>query len=311
MAVLPNSVLAADTVAALDIEFINRFNGDVNQLMRIFGITTPEVRAAGTTLYQYTVTGALNNSATSGTPSPSSSGTAYVEGDEVALSKYAVTKTPVGSLEFRPYRKLTSLAAIQKGGVENAIMREDKQMLKDIRAALVTQFFGSTGLGTTTGITTVSNSYTVNNIQSALAYARATLDDALETNADSAERVIYFVNPFDIADQLAKSTVSVQTAFGMDYVESFLGVQNIFITNKVAAHTVLATPAENIRLYGIDFGSAAQAGLGYTTSENGLIGVNHEADYSRVSAITNVIVGMNMMIEKPAYIVKATITPSA
>lgn len=311
MAVLPNSVLAADTVEALNIEFVNRFQGDANQLNMVFGIATPEVRPAGTTLYQYTVTGSLNDSATSGTPSPSSSGTAYVEGDEVALSHYAVTKAPIGTLEFRPYRKLTSFAAIQKGGIENAILREDNKMLADVRNQLVTQFFGTGGIGTTTGITSVSNTYTVNNLQAALAYADATLEDALETNKDSADRLFHLVNPFDIAGYLAKANVSTQTAFGMTYLESFLGVQNIIVTNKIAAGKVRVTPVENIRMYGIDFGTAAQAGLGYTTSENGLIGVNHETDYSRVSVITNVLVGMTLMIEKPAYIVEATITPSA
>lgn len=307
MAVLTNTVLAEDTVEALNIEFVNRFAGEANQLNKVFGIATPEVRPAGTTLYQYKVTGALNDAATD----DSSSGIAYVEGDEVALSHYKVEKEPVGTLEFRPYRKLTTFAAIQKGGIENAIMREDNKMMADIRNALVSQFFGANGIMTTTGVTPVDSKYTINNLQAALAYVDATLEDALETNRDSADRLIHFVNPFDIAGYLAKASVSTQTAFGMTYLESFLGVQNIVVTNKVAAGKVRVTPVENIRMYGIDFGTAAQAGLGYTTSENGLIGVNHETDYSRVSVATNVLVGMTLMIEKPAYIVDATIVAGA
>ena len=108
-------------------------------------------------------------------------------------------------------------------------------------------------------------------LQAVLAQADAALGDALEANGDSAERVVHFVNRFDIADYLAKADVTMQTMFGMSYLQTFLGVNDIFVTSKVPAGTVYVTPTDNIRIYGVDFGSLSQAGLGYTVQDLSLI----------------------------------------
>ena len=103
MAALDNTVLAENIAAAQDIEMIQNFKGDLDRLTEILGIFGPEVVAAGTTMYQYSVTGTLN-------------ATTVAEGDEVPLSEYEVEKTPVASITVKPYRKLTTAQAILKGG---------------------------------------------------------------------------------------------------------------------------------------------------------------------------------------------------
>lgn len=291
MAVIENTTVANDVVKALDIEFAQNFNGEVSALAKVLGIVSPEVVAAGTALYQYSVSGSLSDSS-------------VTEGDEVPLSKYTVTKSPVGAIELKPYRKLTTAQAIAKGGFENAILRTDKKMLKDVRAAIVSKFFDYFQAGTTAAFAST--------LQAAIAQADAALSNKMETNGDSADRIVHFVNTFDIADYLATATVSMQTVFGMNYLASFLGVNDIFITNKVPSGTVLVTPAENIHIYGVDFGALGDAGLSYTVYDGSLVGVNHEAEYSRVSAITNVLTGMTILAEVTDYIVTATFnTPDA
>ena len=336
-----NQIAAADVVASLDREFLRNFDGEVNQLTDILGIASPTIMAAGMTLYQYDVTGSLNDGEFEATSDQSvvtgktyytrsgsagayvytevespkdaniasyyeltaASGNHYIEGDEVALSKYSVTKTPVGSLTLVPYRKATTAQAIAKSGFERAVVDTDNQMVKDIRAACVSKFFTylATGTGTATGTT----------LQAALANVNAALDIALEANNDSADRVIHFVHPSDIAGYLGTANVGLASLFGMRYLETFLGIDDIVVTSKVSQGTVIATPAENIRIYGADFGELARGDLAYEVSDSGLIGVHHIGNYARVSAETNVLTAMTILAEKLPYIVKGTIAPAA
>lgn len=290
MAVITNTTVAEDIEHALDVEMAKNFNQEYDQLADVLGIVSPEVIAAGTAMYQYVVTGALNDAV-------------VPEGDEVPLSKYTVDKTPIGEIEIKPYRKLTTAQAVLKSGYVNSIVRTDAKMVKDIRADIIAKFFAflANGTGTATGET----------LQAVLAQADAKLDDAMEANGDKADRIVHFVNRFDIADYLAKAEVTLQNVFGMSYLKSFLGVNEIFVTSKVPKGTVYVTPAENIHMYGIDFGALSQAGLSYTSYEGSLIGVNHQAQYNRVSAETNVVTGSTLLAEITNYIVKATIAPGA
>lgn len=287
MATIDNTTTSTDIANALDQEMVENFTGELTKLTEVIGIISPDVIPAGTALYTYEVSGSLTN------------GT-VAEGDEVPLSKYAVTKTPIGEIELSKHRKLTSAEAILKGGYENSIYKTDKQMIKDVRNAILEDFFTflATGTGTATG----------SGLQSALAYADAALQTAMEANGDSADRVIHFVNPVDIADYLANAQVTLQTVFGMQYLQTFLGVTDVFVTSRVPENTVYVTPAENIHLYGIDFATLGSTGLSYTTQDGGLIGVNHTVDYTRVSAETHVLSGVLMLAEILNYVVCATIT---
>lgn len=287
MAVLDNTVLAANIAAAQDIEMLQNFNGDADRLAEILGIFSPEVVAAGTTMYQYSVTGTL-------------SATSVAEGDEVPLSEYEVEKTPVATITVKPYRKLTTAQAILKGGYENAIAKTDRKMLSQVRAGIISDFFTFLGKGTGTA--------TGAGLQAAFAQADAKLRDTMETNGDAADALVHFVNPFDIADYLAGADVTVQTVFGMQYLQSFMGVENIFITNKVTKGTMYVTPIENIHIYAVDFAALGTAGLEYAVQDGSLIGVHHTPAYNRTSAETYVLTGALMIAEIKDYIVKATIT---
>lgn len=287
MAAPDNTVLAENIAASQDIEMIQNFKGDVDRLVEILGLFNPSIVAAGTTMYQYSVTGALN-------------ATTVAEGDEVPLSEYNVARTPVDSIEVKPYRKLTTAQAILKGGYENAIEKTDRKMLSQVRGGILADFFTFLGNGTGTA--------TGEGLQAAIAQGDAELRDTMETNGDEADSIVHFVNPFDIADYLAKANVTTQTVFGMQYLESFLGVENIFVTNKVAKGTMYVTPTDNIHIYGVDFGTLADAGLTYTVQDGSLIGVHHTPAYNRTSAETYVLTGALMLAEIKDYIVKVTIS---
>ncbi len=284
---LDGTVGTDDVVAALDLEMVENFKGDLTKLTDILGIFSPDVVAAGTTMYTYTVSGSLAS-------------TAVAEGAEVPLSEYKVEKNPIDSIEVKPYRKLTTAQAILKSGFTNAVLKTDEKMISHVRDGILSDFFTflATGTGTASGT----------GLQGALAQADATLQSALEDNGDAADRVIHFVNPFDIANYLANAQVTLQTVFGMQYLQSFLGVNDVFVTNRVAQGTVYVTPVDNIHLYGVDFGSLGEAGLAYTSQDGSLIGVHHTANYARTSAETYVLTGALMIAEVLNYIVAATIS---
>lgn len=290
MAALDNTITTADVVTALDVEMSANFDQEVNRLLEILGIFGVEVVPAGTALYQYKVTGSLASDT-------------VAEGDEVPLSKYDVKKTPIGEVAIKPYRKLTTAQAILKSGFENAVRKTDNKMVKDIRGDILADFF--TFLGKGTGTSTGAG------LQAALAKADAALGDELEKNNDQSDRYIHFVNRQDIADYLATANITTQTVFGMEYLQNFLGVTDVFITSKVTAGTLYVTPVENLHIYGVDFAALGAAALSYEQQENSLVGVHHDANYARTSAETNVLTGANFIPEATNYIIKGTVTELA
>ena len=300
MAVPANITKAAAVNASLDQEFIKNFKGDSDRLAEILGIFGVERIAAGTALKMLKVTGTLNNSKTDATTTlpgtgtfsnGSSSGTAYVEGDEVALSTFGTEWETVGEVVAKPYRKMTTAAAIQKAGYANAVLKTDAKMLSLIRADIIKEFFTflDKGTGTATG----------KGLQAAAA------------NGDASTRIIHFLNRGDAAAYLGAAPITTQNVFGLTYLENFLGMTNVILTSQVAKGKMYATPAENIHIFGIDFAELAQGGLTYTQSANGLIGVAHSPAYDHVSTETNVLAGMLLFPEVKDYIVKGTIGDAA
>ena len=296
--------------AAMDQEFIANFQHDMDRLAEILGIFGTETMSAGTVLKMLKVTGELNNAKTdaskeNGTAATavtlgSSSGSSYIEGDEVALSKFNAEWEPVAEVKGVPYRKMTTAAAIQKSGYVNAVLKTDQKMESLLYADVVSQFFTflATGTGTATG----------KGLQACAANVDATLGDTLETNGDSTSRIIHFVSRQDAAEYIGGATITDQSAFGLTYLENFVGLTNVFLTNKVAKGTMYATPAENLHLFGTDFSALAQAGLPYATDADGLIGIAHTPAYDRVSVETNVLTGCTIFPEVKDYIVKGTIS---
>lgn len=310
MAALTNTSDSTALNAALDQEFIANFQHDSDRLAEILGIFGTETLAAGTTLKMIKITGTLNNGKTEATKVGatgtgavtlgSSSGTSYVEGDEVALSKFSAEYDAVAEVFGVPYRKMTTANAIQKSGYVNAVLKTDQKMLSQVRGGIVSDFFTFLGNGTGTA--------SAKGLQAALATADATLGDKLEDNGDEAGRIIHFVNRQDAAAYLGTATITDQNVFGMTYLQNFLGVSDVFLTNKVTAGGLYVTPVENIHFFGLDFGSLDSAGLSYATDASGLVGVAHSPAYNRVSVETNVLVGCKMFPEVKDYIVKGTIS---
>ena len=304
MAVRSNTIKAQDTVKALDVEFVKTFEQEYDRLVEIVGLFPAQTMAAGTALYQYKVEGSLLDGAAA--DSNGTSGTSYTEGDFIARSKYTVTKEQIGEVEFYPYAKQTTAQAILKGGYENAVLRTDRKAQQQMRAAILSEFFSFLANGTS--IAAPESESATWGLQALLAYTSAKLGDVLESKGDEGGRIVYFVNRQDAAAYLANAAITTQDTFGMTYLENFLGVENVLLTNKVSSGSVYATPVENIHVYGLDFGALGEAGLVYETNSLGLVGVHHDPSYDYGSAETYLVRGCKFIPEITDYIVKGSMT---
>ena len=270
-----NLIKKADLAKAREIEFTYTFSEGVRKLMEALGVTRKIAKQAGTVLKAYKAVGTLEDGA-------------VAEGDTIPLSKYTTEPVTFGELTLKKWRKATSAEAIVERGYDQAVEMTTDRMLRDVQKAIRTDLFTflATGTGEATGA----------DFQSALAQAWGQLQVKFE---DDAVQAVYFVNPLDIADYLGAAQITTQTAFGMTYVEDFLGLGTVIMNASVPKGKIYATAKENIVLYyipvnGADLGEA----FDFTSDETGYIGIHETPDYTNMTASDTVVNGMVFFAER-------------
>ena len=288
MAAENNLIKKADLARAREIEFTYNFSEGVRKLMEALGITRKIAKQAGTVLKAYKATGTLENGA-------------VAEGDTIPLSKYKTEPVSFGEITLKKWRKATSAEAIVERGYDQAVEMTTDRMLRDVQKAIRADLFTflATGTGTASGA----------DFQAVLAQAWGQLQVKYE---DDAIQAVYFVNPLDIADYLSTAQITTQTAFGMTYVEDFLGLGTVIMNASVPKGKVYATAKENIVLYyipvnGADLGEA----FDFTSDETGYIGIHETPDYSNMTASDTVVNGMVFFAERIDGVVVGTINAGA
>lgn len=285
MAAETNTIMQADLARVRSLDFNLQFTGSLNKLIEALGVTRKIAVQEGATLKQLKVTGTLQSGV-------------VAEGELIPLSKYTTEEVPVGEVKLNKWRKGTTAEAILKGGYDQAVGATTDKMLKDIQKTIRQGLFTfmGTGTGTATGI----------GLQAALANAWGQLavlweDDAVET--------VYFLNPLDVAKYLGTATIEMQTVFGMNYVENFLGLGTVFLNSSVTQGKFYATAKENIVTYFINVASGDIGGaFGLTADETGYIGINEYADKDTARVIDLVMSGVTFFPERVDGIVVGTIT---
>lgn len=283
-----NLIKKADLAKAREIEFTYNFSENVRKLMEALGVTRKIAKQAGTVLKAYKAVGTLESGE-------------VAEGEVIPLSKYSTEPVTFGELTLKKWRKATSAEAIVERGYDQAVEMTTDRMLRDVQKAIRTDLFGflATGTGEANGV----------DLQSALAQAWGQLQVKYE---DDAVQAVYFVNPLDIADYLGAAQISTQTAFGMTYVEDFLGLGTVIMNASVPKGKVYATAKENIVLYyipvnGADLGEA----FDFTSDETGYIGIHETPDYTNMTASDTVVNGMVFFAERIDGVVVGTIGAGA
>ena len=279
-----NLIKKADLAKAREIEFTYTFSENVRKLMEALGVTRKIAKQAGTVLKAYKAVGTLESGE-------------VAEGEVIPLSKYATEPVNFGEITLKKWRKATSAEAIVERGYDQAVEMTTDRMLRDVQKAIRTDLFTflATGTGEAGGA----------DMQSTLAQAWGQLQVKFE---DDAIQAVYFVNPLDIADYLGAAQISTQTAFGMTYVEDFLGLGTVIMNASVPKGKIYATAKENIVLYyipvnGADLGEA----FDFTSDETGYIGIHETPDYTNMTASDTVVNGMVFFAERIDGVVVGTI----
>lgn len=287
-AVDAKTVKSADLAKVRDVDFAERFSADLSTLMNMLGVTRKIEKKAGETLKVYKVTGTLE------------SGT-VAEGDVIPLSKYQTTYTAIGEATLKKWRKVTTAEAISEKGYGQAVNDTNNKMLKDIQKGIRGDFVSFLGTGT--------GSANGNGLQAALAQVWGKLQVLFE---DTSIQAVYFLNPLDVADYLGTAQITMQTAFGMSYVENFLGMGNVILASDVPKGKIYATAAENVVLYYIpvNSGDMGQA-FALTSDATGLVGIHTGPTYDNLSAETVAASGVGLFAEKLDGIVIGTISAGA
>lgn len=283
-----NLVVVNDMKKVREVDFVSQFtHNSLAKLIEALGVTRKIPMQEGTTMYVYTVTGTAGDGV-------------VPEGEIIPLSHYTTTKTAVGEITLKKWRKAVSAEAIKKSGYDAAVAETDAALLKDVQKGIRTDLFSFLN-GTITSSVTASGT----GLQAALADAWGKLQVAFE---DDTAEAVYFVNPTDIAEYLATANISTQTAFGMNYVEDFLGLGTVIITNKVTAGTFVATAKENIIMYYLTMNGDLAAAFNLTADELGYIGIKSGYQNEERAQIESLVMnGIQFMVEYGAGVVKGTI----
>lgn len=283
-----NLIKNADLARVREQEFVYLFTGSLKKLFEALGVTRKLAKQAGYALKAYKAVGTLESGAVG-------------EGETIPLSKYETEPVDFGEITLKKWRKATSAEAIIEKGYDQAVTMTTDKMLSDAQKLIRTDFFDFMGTGT--------GKADGNTFQAALAQAWGQLQVLFEDDTVSA---VHFLNPLDVADYLGTAQITTQTAFGMKYVEDFLGLGRVFFNSSVPKGKIYSTAAENLIVYfipvnGADLGEA----FDFTSDDTGYIGIHEFADYTNLTASDTVVCGIKIMAERIDGVVVGTIGAAA
>ena len=270
-----NLIKAAQMVKVREVDFVNRFNQfSLTKLIEALGVTRKIPLIEGTTLYVYKTVGTLQDGS-------------VPEGEIIPLSQYERIKEPIGEITINKWRKAVSAEAIKKSGYNEAVNTTDTKMLQDIQTGIRTSFFNFLkGIdGTVIGGTT---------LQAVIAKTWGQLQVLFENDAIEA---VHFINPLTIADYLATATITMQTAFGMNYIEDFLGMGTVIMNSAIPQGHVISTAKENIIMYYLSMNGEVAQAFNLTTDESGYVGVHASQTDNRVQLEMIALSGIQFLVE--------------
>lgn len=273
------------TVKAREVDFVTRFNTNWDALRTILGIMRPIVKTPGTQLISYKAvmkSEQLNGGASVG------------EGEEIPYTEFGVVPAAYGDVTLEKYAKAVSIEAVNKYGADIAIQKTDDEFLNQLQSNVLSRFYSFLRTGSLRSAET--------SFQMALAMAKANVIDKFNKMRRTATEIVGFVNVLDVYKYIGAAEITIQTAFGFQYVKDFMGYTTLFLLSEpdIPRGTVIATPVENIDLYYVDPSNSdfAKLGLNYTVQgETNLIGFHANGDYSHAVGESFALMGMTLWAE--------------
>ena len=267
-------------VEAREVDFVTRFAQSWQALQEILGITRPIKKTPGTKLVSYTA-----NSVNGLETSPA-------EGVDITPTTFEVKPVVYEDVEVEKYSKAVTVESVAKYGAAVAVEKTDDAFLNELIGSVLDRFYTFVQTGTLTGAES--------DFQMAVAMANGKVIDKFKKMRKGISGVATIVNTLDAYRYLGAATLSIQNAFGIQYVKDFLGAKVMILSSEIPSGKVIATAVDNIDLYFIDPGDSdfAKLGLQYTTDgETNLIGFHAEGNYKNATGESYALLGMNLWAE--------------
>lgn len=267
-------------VEAREVDFVTRFAQSWQALQEILGITRPIKKTPGTKLVSYTA-----NSVNGLETSPA-------EGVDITPTTFEVKPVSYEDVEVEKYSKAVTVEAVAKYGAAVAVEKTDDAFLNELIGSVLDRFYTFVQTGTLTGAES--------DFQMAVAMANGKVIDKFKKMRKGISGVATIVNTLDAYRYLGAATLSIQNAFGIQYVQDFLGAKVMILSSEIPSGKVIATAVDNIDLYFIDPGDSdfAKLGLQYTTDgETNLIGFHAEGNYKNATGESYALLGMRLWAE--------------
>ena len=281
-----NLTVTTDLVAQ-SVDFTEQFTQGIQTLLNALGVVRMQPLANGSQIkiYKSEVT------KVDGTVG---------EGEVIPLSKVTRKLADTLTLSFKKYRKQTSIEAIQSaGGVTPAIVDTDNKLMREIQKDVKKDLFNYITKSDANKTTASGDDF-----QKAMAAALGQLSVKWE---DYDTQTVAFANPLDLYAWLGNQTLTVQSAFGLQYIQNFLGFDTIILSAEVPQGTIATTVADNINYFYAPISSVGQL-FNMTSDETGLIGVTHDAVNNNLSYETVVTMANVLTTERLDGIVLSTIS---
>lgn len=266
-------------VRAREIDFVTSFGKNMKALLDILGITRMIKKENNSVLKTKKVTGTLQSGD-------------VAEGEEIPMSQYTVEEEEFDTIKIEKYRKGVSLESIAERGYEAAVEMTDEEFRSDLQNKVLDRFYTQLKMGALVGHETTW--------QMAFAMAIGMVKNKFEDMKRTATGVAVWVNTLDVYKYIGAADITLQTAFGMQYIKNFLGADIVFVSSQIPENTVIATPLNNLIAYYVDPADSefVKAGLSYTTdSATGFIGFHAQGNYEHAISDMFAIMGLRLFCE--------------
>lgn len=282
-----NITTSADIAPAISIDHVSRLSTNIKKLMEVLGITemTPMNEGTNIKIYKFEQTN---------TPEQ------VAEGETITLTKIKRVLARTVEITLEKFRRNTTAEAIQKSGKDVAINQTDEKLVGSVQKGIKRGFYDVLGTGTGTASGT--------NLQSALAAAWGALQKVYE---DEDVTPIHFVSSDDLAKYLGNATVTMQQAFGLSYIQDFLGLGTVVVSPSLPKGKTIATAKENLNgaYVPANTGDLAKA-FGLTSDASGLVGMGHYVVSGNATIDTLVMAGVVFYPELLDGVIVSTISPA-
>lgn len=268
-------------VTARELDFVTRFNTNWDALRDILGIMRPIRKAPGTKLISYKTTVDLEEGS-------------VPAGAVIPYSKATIEQVGYEDLSIDKYAKAVPIEDVEKYGAAIAVEKSDEEFLNVLQTKVLTSFYAFLKTGTLTS--------TESTFQMALSMAKANVVDKFQKMRKTVTEVVGFANILDLYEYIGAADITLQTAFGLTYIQNFLGYSTLFLLSEpdIERGKVIAVPVENIDLYYIDPADSEfrQLGLEYAVAgDTNLIGFHAQGAYHTAVGESYAIMGMKLWAE--------------